>query len=744
MRAVNRLLVPVLVIVSIVLVTGVVRAEDFSLKLHGAIYTKWLWGTQRYDGSLYNFTTAPGEGWGDNGQGSEIELILDQKISPKIAIYARLHSRFNQNEWTNGGGWGFPKGGVNDPNTCWGGNCGEFDSRSNQYVKLRGAAVTFTPGYKWLDQARFGSSDWGMFDANVMGRIRYIDRDNVNGILLQGSAGKKSFTWDFARISAFRNWMGPNWNTGHYTPQDGVYVAQFKYSPSSTWDIAALYTYLNDIELDSMDTNWDNGLNVTTRARNEVGGIRFGIHPNATFDIRAAWYHSVISSNCHAGESMQAPCSFGIGGYSNALAGTHSGDAWKVDFDINDPFGIGLSFNLQAFSYGAEYDSIVAARREDDVLLTEGHDANFAFPGPTNAKFGVFGGNPTLIGYGGWNGTAQQVATINVDNEFTDFMEPMAETVIGWQGFTIVPKYTVGALELTGEYTHLSYDTNWQAWGDDTRAIDNTDFPMLEGDTGVGHPYRSAYIPFQDKSTDLYLVKGKTLIDVGKGIDVFFKVKGITETDKRLNDARFLPYVDGDCPGNGEACQNVKNFYNGTLSTANAPYFGNPPVITVTNPDGSTSTGYQWKPWTSISDDDRDLSYYTYQLGFGYQLTNDFYGTLGYEYYSADLKDGNTAFQAYNLHEMASGKHQKNILAVKLTSGLGGAEIGFEYDYIWGTFKPDFGDGFVVQYADAGTAAAHGIPVNSPGFKGRYGGWNSLMDRDFSQQRIQAFLKVKF
>ena len=45
------------------------------LKIGGTTYTKWLWGNQRDDGSLYNFTTVPGEGYGDNGQGSEIELL---------------------------------------------------------------------------------------------------------------------------------------------------------------------------------------------------------------------------------------------------------------------------------------------------------------------------------------------------------------------------------------------------------------------------------------------------------------------------------------------------------------------------------------------------------------------------------------------------------------------------------------------------------------------------------------------
>ena len=60
-------------------------AEEFKLNLKGATYTKWLWGNQRTEGSLYNFTTrVPGEAWGDNGQGSELELIVDTRISKKV------------------------------------------------------------------------------------------------------------------------------------------------------------------------------------------------------------------------------------------------------------------------------------------------------------------------------------------------------------------------------------------------------------------------------------------------------------------------------------------------------------------------------------------------------------------------------------------------------------------------------------------------------------------------------------
>jgi hypothetical protein len=745
MRAVKTILVIILVVAGVFLMARAASADEFKLNLSGATYTKWLWGNMRYDGSMYNFTTVPGEGYGDNGQGSELELFVDAKVSKKVSVHARIHSRFSQNEWTNFGGWG----GSNPPNTaCVGGNCGEFDSRSNQYIKLRGVAVTFTPGYKWLDDAVIGANDYGMFDPYVVGRIRYIDRDNASGLLFQGSMGHREFTWDFARISLPRLWAGPYYNTGIYNAADASYAVQLKYTQSSMFDLGGIFNYVNDQEVNAADNNFDNGLSLKTRFRNSVAGVKFGIHPNAILDIRGAYYRSTVDSvplglpgNC-MGNNCDVPKSFGINGYSPVITGNHEGSSWKANVDINDPFGVGLSFNVEAFFLGANYASMMASRREADVLITEGHDSAFAFPGPSNASYGVFGGNKTRIGYGGWDGNAVQVPTINVDNEFTDFPEPMAETAIGWKGFTLVPNYTSGSLQLSGEYTHIGYDTNWQAWGNPNRSITDTDYPATELDTGVGHNFRSAYAPFQDKKTDIAVFKGKYVMNLGRGVDIFWKAKLINETDNRMNDTRFLPYVAGDCSYTGP-CNNVANNYSAGLSTSS--YYSNPPWITVTNPvTKAVQSGYQWKPWDSLSDDNRKLDYYTLQLGAGYQLTNDLYASIEYHHYHANLKDGDTAFQAYNLHEMASGTHDKNYVIVKAKLPVGGADIGFEYQYVFGTFKPDFGGGFVTQYADAGTAANVGVPVGSPGFAGRYGGWNSLLERHFDQQRIVAYMKILF
>jgi hypothetical protein len=255
--------------------------------------------------------------------------------------------------------------------------------------------------------------------------------------------------------------------------------------------------------------------------------------------------------------------------------------------------------------------------------------------------------------------------------------------------------------------------------------------------TPIGHNFRSAYAPFQDKKTDIAVIKGKYTLDFGKGVDLFGKVKMIKETDKRLNNAKYLPYLAGSCPGGGVACADTKNFYSPGNSTADI--FGNPGLVTVNG-----VTGYQFKPFDSISDDDRDLDYKMVQVGAGYQFTDVIYSSLSYEHYDANLKDGNTALQAYQLHEMASGDHSKNNVILLARYILGGAEFGFNYEYSFGTFDPDFGTGFVPTVADETIAHDHNVKVGSLGFSGRFGGWNSLESRDFEQQRIKAFMKVRF
>jgi hypothetical protein len=147
-----------------------------------------------------------------------------------------------------------------------------------------------------------------------------------------------------------------------------------------------------------------------------------------------------------------------------------------------------------------------------------GKDATFALTGPSNGNYGIFGGNKTRIGYGGWDGNAQQVATINVDNDFTDFDEPLAETAIGWQGITIVPQMVIGGLDLAAELSLIGYDTNWQAWGDASRSIFRPRIPARPRQRRGPLPFGVRSVPGQED--DDRGLNGKYVIEVGKGIDV--------------------------------------------------------------------------------------------------------------------------------------------------------------------------------------------------------------------------------
>jgi len=719
--------------------------EGPSLSVGGTTYTKFLWGNAGGQGAVYSFTTVPGEGYGDNGQGSEVELLLNGRVSKQVEVKARLHSRFSQNFWTSFNGFGGVVDPTKDPSQCSAAVCGELDPRSNWYIKLRGVAVTLTPGYTWLDSATVGANDWGQFDPFVVGRIRYIDRDNMYGVLLQGSLFNKQLTWDVGRISQPKLWAGPEYATGSFHPLDATYVAQAKYTLSPQFDVGAIFDYVNDVELNAADNNWDDGRNLAWRFKNSVSGLKAGLHLSPQIDIRGQAYYSYMNTS-----PVFAVTNFSaLTGFSPTPVGKHLDGAYKLDLVLNDPLELGLSLNVQAFSIGSDYVSIMASRREADVLLTEGHDGSFSFPGPANSNFGVYSGNTPRIGYGGWSGTMTQVATVNVDNEFTDFDEQAAETVIGWKGLTINPVYGSGSLDVSGEYSFITYNTNWQAWGDPERPITQSLYPSMEVDSGVGHNFRSAYAPFQDKNTHLIAVNGKYVLDMFKGIDIFGKIKFIYETDKRLNDARYLPYQPGDCPGGGAACTGNRNYYDSAGNSSSADIYSNPDVVTVTDPDGRVATGYAYKPFGDISDDDREVRYFTLGLGAGYQFTDALYVSLHYQKYLADVWDGNTALQSYGFHEMVSGFHDKNQFVLRAKYVLAGVEFGLEGQWTFGRFDPylnrlGVGTDFVPQYADAARSASLHIPENSPGFATRNGGWETLFDRVYSQARMKAFMKAQF
>jgi hypothetical protein len=162
-----------------------------------------------------------------------------------------------------------------------------------------------------------------------------------------------------------------------------------------------------------------------------------------------------------------------------------------------------LGVSLQLFDIGAGYVSAVGARRESDVLLTEGTEA---------AWYGW--GDPKYIG--GQAADFQQVPVTIRDNDFMDFDENPAESAIGWKGVTMLLKYELAASPISLEYTHLDYNQNWQNWGGQQNVFDVISWG---GPTGPNFKQNT------DRKTDIFVFKVNHVFQVFGGLDTSFKWK---------------------------------------------------------------------------------------------------------------------------------------------------------------------------------------------------------------------------
>ena len=94
----------------------------------------------------------------------------------------------------------------------------------------------------------------------------------------------------------------------------------------------------------------------------------------------------------------------GSQGFSNIPYKVAYGWALTARAEILDPLGFNTFLRFEYFNIGPDWVATMGARREADVLLTEGF---------------VEGG---------------QVPTLNIANEFMDFTDPFYESIVGWHG----------------------------------------------------------------------------------------------------------------------------------------------------------------------------------------------------------------------------------------------------------------------------------------------------------------------
>lgn len=527
--------------------TRAAQADTDSFELGGKIYTKWLY---QNDGSQ-GCTSMSNPFWqdnigGGNGVCSEFELNIKGRVSKYVTAGVRLKSRFGamwHDWWENGDArWDFPNNKVFFENTS-----GESLGQNHAaYMKLRGAWVRAAlpiPTVRWL---HVGSTDFGMFNEWTIGKSRYTDRDNGSGVFIEGEV-EGVFSYTLGAIALPKLYVGPRWNTGlsgadplaGFWGQDWAYAAKIGAAPIDGLQLSLIGAYVQDWEIDrndpdltgarSVDRGADHAASWESRFQSFNGSLEVKYAPPMLDFLNVTGLVAFSSNKANPEYATNAvrydqgfsPILYLEDADGEAVAARDFGGTLRVE--LFDPLENGLSLKAEYFNIGTDFNAIFGARREADVLLTDG-----------------------FLGSGFYR--AGQLPTLNLANEFVDFDEPWYENIIGWHGATGLLEYDQGGLKVAAEYSYLTYNTNMQG-----RDVDSQypDFLYTDGFTDVqawtadrdypnaydrGRDPRSVYKEYQDRSSQIIMVDGEYMLPFADWLTVRGKGKLILDRDDRKAD----------------------------------------------------------------------------------------------------------------------------------------------------------------------------------------------------------------
>ena len=508
------------------------HADIGRFDLAGRLYTKWLYQNDDTQGVLTHGNPFPaGDNYsGANGVGSEFELKISGSVSNAVRAEVRLKSRFGalwHDWWENGD----LSGGAADTS-------GESLGMNHaEYIKLRGYAIDANLPIPSVRSVLVGSSDLGMFNPWTIGKVRYIDRDNAKGTFVSGGTDDGAFGYVGAMIALPKLFVGPGWTTGVADPtlrnpfwsRDWAYGLKLTYEDYDVGNFRAIATLTHDSELDIADPDApgtlypdckdalgdpiagcisDHGVETISRYTNVVATFQYDhvlfddiLSVDALFGVSHSDVNPEAAANGVADNQGVFPIVFDdVFDWASV-----------VRLELMDPFEVGLSFKLEGFSIGEHWSSIFAARREADVLLTDGF---------------ISGG---------------QLPTLNLANEFVDFDEPWYESCIGWYGVTLVPVLELDEVTLEAEGTYIGYHTNAQERDVDsiypdflhTDGFTDTDLYDYANKNRRGRDPRSVYRRNQDRQTVISRLNMRIEPDLDFELGIDLGAKLIYDLDGR-------------------------------------------------------------------------------------------------------------------------------------------------------------------------------------------------------------------
>lgn len=533
---------PLLVAAALAL-APVARADTVNFDMSGKIYTKYMYKNDASQGCL----SMSNPFWLDNIQGSngactEFELNIKGKVGPRVTAGLRLQSRWGmiwQDWWENGD----LKPGISDTS-------GESLGMNHaQYIKLRGAYVRMAPPIPTVKWITVGSTDYSMWNEWTIGKARYIDRDNGSGVFVEGELlPQKRLSYTTGAMALPKLWAGPGWNTGipgdngaggdklaSLYGTDWAFAAKLESRVSPELRLKLIGTLLQDWEADRYSPfltgapdaarGADHAVALSTRFRG-VNATLDGVYAPSALEWLSVSPFLAFSSN-YVNPEYATNLVTGGQGFSPVVFKLRDGRAvaandvaGKLLVEAFDPWGNGLSAKLEAFYVGGDFNAVMGARREADVLLTDG----------------IISGGFTRGG---------QLPTLNIANEFVDWDEPWYESIIGWQGATGLLEYASGPLKATAEYTFVGYNTNKQGrdvlvqYPDFLYTHGFTDTTAYTADADYANVYdrgrdpRSVYTEFQDRRTHIAVANVQYAVPRWLGAVFTAKAKYVDDLDRR-------------------------------------------------------------------------------------------------------------------------------------------------------------------------------------------------------------------
>lgn len=512
------------------------------LELKAEVYMKWLYRNDATQGCVsYGNPHPTGDNYsGNNGACPEFALTLIGRPMAKIEGGFRLQSRYGMDfaDW-------FENGDKKAQVDASGESLGQNHSAP---IQLRGIYVRIAEPLPFIDWFLAGSSDLSYWDAFTVGKVRFIDRFNAKGLFLKSHV-PGALDVLIARIALPKLFGSANYGsleeplvTNPFWARDAVYALQLA-TPRGLIDgvsVTANGDVILDEEADAADPDAPGSTNAVDKPDAVVSTAGRFVGVNASLGLNltrwdALWIKGTFAFSYNSPNTKYVTnLARGGLGFTNIVNDTVADVAGVLRVELPDLLGEGRSLKAEYFNIGADFNSVMGSRREDDVLLTDGF---------------LDGG---------------ELPTLNLANELIDFNDAFYESIIGWHGGTVVLSQEGDLLNASAEATVMTFNTNGQG-----RDMDI--YPGFGAFTGYTDTQLFSYANTNDRGADPRAVYRKDQDRFSMIFALSATVKPSWWTGAKL-DATAKLILDND----GRNAQITEDDYKARIFAARAAISGQP------------------------------------------------------------------------------------------------------------------------------------------------------------------------